>query len=224
MPKVEHNYTGIQKLIREDADKTRDLLRQLRLIVEGGQLIEPPLAKITELAMYASRLSYAINHFTIRHDITDSNKRVLYSEYESVMAFVNTEARNEPSLMTTPVIHPGIGDEYKLYREFGFSEQEFRDLLRWKNTWDINNVDMKAAWDFFVSEIIHDLMNGQYTIKFEEIILGVAGVVGVAFDVIFFSASPEPSVPMLVSSCTTGIAAIASKFSEVRRKLLGRGA
>lgn len=221
MPFVDHNEPWILGTIKKEANLTRDLLRKLRHIVEQGHILEPPVAIITELGRHASLLSHSIEQFTIRHDYLESNDEVHHSAYESVMTFVDAEAHRDPSLMTAPVYHPNARDEFETYRELGFSECEYNDLLLWKKAWQESDFNLKGAFDAFTTEIISDLKAGRYSIKIEDLVPGMAGIVGIGVDVVFFA--PTAEVPQLVSSCVTGFAAIATKFPEVQRKLFGRG-
>jgi hypothetical protein len=52
----------------------RDLIRDLRHIIEQGHILEPPLEIITELGRHASLLSHATYQFTLRHDCFESNE------------------------------------------------------------------------------------------------------------------------------------------------------
>jgi hypothetical protein len=221
MPFVEHNEPWIPGTVKREVDLTRNLLRRLRHIVEQGHIIEPPLAIITELGRHASLLSHAINQFTIRHDYLESTDKIHHSEHEGVVTFVDCEARREPSVLITPVCNVKGKDEFEIYQDLGFSEREYKDLLLWEKAWQERDFDLKGAFDLFTTEVVSDLQGGRYSIKIEDIVPGMAGIVGIALDVVFFA--PTAAVPPLVSSCATGIAAIAAKFPEVQRKLFGRG-
>jgi hypothetical protein len=221
MPFVDHNEPWILGTIKKEANLTRDLLRKLRHIVEQGHIPEPPVAIITELGRHASLLAHAIEQFTIRHDCLELDHKVHHSAYESVMTFVDAEAHREPFLMTGPVYHANAQDEFEIYRELGFSDCEYNDLLLWKKAWQESDFNLKGAFDAFTTEVVSDLQAGRYSIKIEDLVPGMAGIVGIALDVVFFA--PTSAVPQLVSSCTTGIAAIAAKFPEIQRKLFGRG-
>ncbi len=221
MPFINHNEPWILENIKKETDRTRDLLRRLRLLVEQGQIHEPPLKLITELGQHAYLLSHLISQYTIRHDYVDENDNLHHSEYEGVIAFVEHEVQKDPLLLTAPISHGAEPDEHQLYRELGFSEQEYKDLVRLKEAWLQSNLDMKGAFDLFTNEVVTQMMAGRYSIRIEDLVPGVAGLVGIAIDVTFFA--PTAAVPPLVSSCATGLAAIAAKFPDVLRKLLERG-
>lgn len=222
MPFVDQNEPWLLDAIERETKQTRDLLRKLRHIVEQGHIIDPPLALIGDLGRHTSVLANAIEMFTIRHDFVFESGQLHHSEYEGVMTFVAREIASDASLLTAPVIHNTGKTEYEIYREeLGFSEREYNDLLAWKEAWNINELDIKSAFDTFSSYVVAELQAARYSIKVEDIAPGIAGVVGIALDVAFFASTPV--IPALVSSCTTGIAAIAAKFPEIRRKLLGRG-
>jgi hypothetical protein len=221
MPFVDHNEPWVLETINREADRTRDLLRKLRHIVEQGRIVEPPLALISELGRHASLVARGIQQFTIRHDVVLESGELHHSEYEGVMPFVAGEVIKDSSLLTVPVLHVAGHSEYEIYRDLGFSEQEYKDLLTWKKAWDTNKLDMESAFDTFSSHVVAELQAARFSIKVEDIVPGIAGVVGIAIDVAFFA--PTATVPALVSSCATGLAAIAAKFPEVRRKLLERG-
>jgi len=137
------------------------------------------------------------------------------------MTFVDAEAHQEPSLVTAGIYHSNAQDEFEIYRGLGFSDREYEDLLLWKKAWQKSEFNLKGAFDAFTTEVVVDLQAGRYSIKIEDIVPGIAGIVGIALDIVFFA--PTGAVPQLVSSCATGIAAIATKFPEVQRKLFGRG-
>ena len=216
MPFVDHNESWVPDAIKREAERTKDLLRKLRHAVEQGHLYEPPLNLLSDLGRHAALLALGIHQYTVRHDFVEPSGSIHHSEFEDIVAFASNEARNDPGLLNVPVPH-----EYDLYQALGFSDQEYKDLLVWKKAWHGHEVDMKGAFDIFSSEVVSELQAARYSIKTEDIVPGVAGVVGIALDVGFFAATA--AVPALVSSCATGIAAIAAKFPEVRRKLLGRG-
>lgn len=218
MPFVDHNESRVLSVIKEEAEKVKDLLRNLRHIVEQGHLYEPPLDLVSDLGRHAAVLAVAINQYTIRHDFDGPSGSFHHSEFEDIVAFASDEAHKNPSLLNVPVPH-----DYDLYRELGFSDQEYQDLLTFKKSWEGHEFDMKGAFDIFSSQVVRDLQAARYSIKAEDIAPGVAGIVGIALDVVFFAATTPVAVPALVSSCATGLAAIAAKFPEVRRKLLGRG-
>jgi hypothetical protein len=138
------------------------------------------------------------------------------------MEFVGNELRRNPDLLVAPA-DPYGRDEYQIYRNLGFSDQEYKDLLAWRNAWQAHELNPKQAFDAFSSEVVDELMAGRSSVKAEDIVPGIAGVLGIAYDVTYFAATGGDGVSVLVQSCTTGLAAIASKFSVVRRKLLGRG-
>lgn len=219
MPYVDHNERRLRDTIQHETEETRRLLRNLRHVVEQGHLSEPPLQIITDLGRHAALLSRAIQQFTVRHDVVEVSGRTLYSEYEEIIDFVGEEVRREPELLSAP----DSPHEYQIYRDLGFSEQEYNDLLIWKRAWQAHELDPKRAFDAFSSDVVSELMAGRYSIKLEDIVPGVAGLVGIAFDITASTATGGIAVPVLVPSCCTGLAAIALKFPEVRRKLLGRG-
>jgi len=221
MPFTDHNEPWILGAIKQEADLTKDLLRKLRHTVEQGHLVEPPLRQISELGRHASILARAIQQFTIRHDFVLESGDLHHSEYESVIPFVANEVSNDPSLLTVDALHFAGPSEYETYRDLGFSEREYKDLITWKKAWDVSNLDMVKAFEFFASDVVAELQVARYSIKVEDIVPGLAGLIGIALDVVFFA--PTVAVPALVSSCTTGLAAIAAKFPEVRRKLWERG-
>jgi hypothetical protein len=119
-------------------------------------------------------------------------------------------------------MHLNGPDEYSIYRdELGFSQREYDDLLAWKKAWDVHKFDADAAFETFSSSVVSELQAARYSVSAADIVPGVAGIVGIAIDVGFFG--PTLAVPALVASCATGLAAIAAKFPEVRKKLIGRG-
>lgn len=221
MPFVDQNEPWLIEVIERETDQTRKLLRKLRHIVEQGQIIEPPLALISDLGRHASLLAKEIEMFTIRHDFVLESGQVHHSEYEGVMSFVTGKIKENPSLLIAPVFHGPRQSEYQIYRELGFSEREYNDLLAWKKAWDIDQLNIKDAFDTFSDYVVAELQAARCSIKTEDLVPGIAGIVGIAVDVAFFA--PTAAIPPLVASCTTGIAAIAAKFPEVRRKLLERG-
>jgi len=221
MPFVDQNEPGLLDVIKRETDQTRDLIRKLRHIVAQGHIIDPPLTLISDLGHHTSLLAQAIEMFTIRHDFVLESGQLHHSEYEGVMTFVARKVASDSSLLTAPVLHGAGKTEYEIYRELGFSEREYNDLLAWKKAWNINKLDIKSAFDTFSNYVVAELQAARYSIKVEDIAPGIAGVVGIALDVAFFASTPV--IPALVSSCTTGIAAIAAKFPEIRRKLLERG-
>ena len=218
MPYIDHNNPAIIDTIKSESEKTKDVLRRLRHAIEQGQTWEPPLALITELGKHASMLSCAISQYTVRHDFVAEGGNVHHSTYDRVITFAQQEALMEPSLLFS---REREEQEYELYRDLGFSDQEYKDLLEWKKFWQKNNYNLEAAFNEFAGYVVSELQAGRYSIKAEDIAPGVAGIVGIAVDVVFFATAAQ--VPALVTSCATGLAAIAAKFSEVRRKLLGRG-
>lgn len=221
MPFTDQNEPWVLDAIKQEAERTRDLLRKLRHTVEQGQLGEPPLGLISELGRHASLLARAIQQFTIRHDFVLESGDLHHSEYESVIPFVASEVSNDPSLLAVDVPHLAGPSEYEIYRDLGFSEREYKDLIVWKKAWDVSNLNMVQAFDFFVSDVVAELQAARYSIKMADILPGLAGLVGIALDVAIFA--PTGAVPALVSSCTTGLAAIAAKFPEVQQKLWERG-
>jgi hypothetical protein len=223
VPYVDQNGPELRETIRRESEETRRLLRNLRHVIEQGAIYGPPLEITTEVGFHAARLSRAIQQFTARHDVVDVSGKILYSEYEEVMEFVGNEVRREPDLLHAPISGPHGNDEYQLYRELGFSDQEYEDLLKFKESWQAHEFNPKEAFDEFSSSVVADIMAGRDTIKAEDIVPGVAGVVGIAFNVTFFGATAGAGISVLVASSCTGLAAIATKFSVVRRKLLGRG-
>jgi hypothetical protein len=193
MPFVDHNEPWTLGTIKKEANLTRDLLRKLRHLIEQGHILEPPVAIITELGRHASLLAHAIEEFTIRHDYLESDDKVHHSAYESVMTFVDAEAHREPSLMTARVYHTSAQDEFEIYRELGFSDREYKDLLLWKKAWQESAFNLKGAFDAFTTEVVSDLQAGRYSIKIEDLVPGLAGIVGIALDVVFFA--PSAAVP-----------------------------
>jgi hypothetical protein len=210
---IKHNEPWVVAAIKLETEQTRKLLRQVRHIVEQGHVQQPPNELIAELGRHAALLAHAISQFTLRCEATGPAGSTYYT-YEDVPTFVTTQARLDPSSLLAPVVHPDGADEKILYREeLGFSEQEYKDLVQWKQSWDANSFDMKAAFDEFASKVVSDLQAAKYSIKIEDVAPGVAGLVGIAVDVV--SAVSTGVGIMLVSSCATGIAAIAAKFPDV---------
>jgi len=223
MPFVDHNEPWILENIKTESERTKDLLRKLRHVVEQGHLQQEPHDLVSKLGLHAGLLARSIQQYTIRHDFLEREDGPLHhSEYEGVMQFVEGSAREHPEYIHVLPAHAGGPDEYRMYRdELGFSEQEYRDLLVWKKALDVDQMNPAGAFDVFSSGVIAELQAGRYSIAPADIVPGVAGIVGIAADVAFFNETL--AVPALVASCTTGLAAIASKFEEVKRKLLGRG-
>jgi hypothetical protein len=222
MPLTDHNEPQVIDAIEREAKITRDLLRKLRHVVEQGHLTEPPLGLISELGRHASLLARAIQRFTIRHDFLLGPQGPLdHSEYDSVIRFIAGAVAENPSLLAFEVDHPIGPSEYEIYKDLGFSEREYRDLLAWRKACDVSKLNLAKAFDFFTSDVLEELQAARYSIKAADIVPGLAGLLGIALDVAFFA--PTGAVPPLVSSCVTGIAAIAAKFPEVNQKLWERG-
>lgn len=216
MPFVDHNAPRLLEFIKQESDEVRKRLRKLRHLVEQGHINYPPEELLTELGRHTGLLSNAIRQYTIRHNFVDQNDSFLFSTYEDPISFVALNAMENPSLISTPVDW-----EYDIYKELGFSEQEFRDLEVWKNSYEPKECDYVSAFDHFADYVVRELQKARCEINPGDIVPGIAGIIGIATDITFFVTSAN--VPALVSSCTTGLAAIAAKFPTVRKKLLGRG-
>lgn len=222
MPFTDHNSPRIVATIEQEVEHTRDYLRRLHHIVEQGNIGgDPPLKLITQLGYHASQLSRLIQQFTVRHDAFLESGDFSYSNYENIINFVSNTVVLEPSLRLTEVIHKGRESEEDIYRSLGFSKHEYEDLLRWKEAWQTSHLNMAKAFDFFVSDVVEDLQAGRYQGKLENAIYGTVGLIGIAVDVTTFASSG--AVPMLVSSCTTGIAAICMHFPKIYEKIRSEG-
>lgn len=216
MPNVKHNHPQVLESIKRESEEVRKLLRRLRHLVEQGQIEPPPEKVLSDLGQHVWVLSNGIRTFTIWHGILDENKKLIYSIYQDPISFVDYELCKDPNLLEFEE-----QDEYDLYCELGFTKQEYEDLRIWKKGLAKHDFSFADAFDYFVNEVVRELQHARYKIKIKDIIPGIGGVVGIATDLVFFV--PSGNVPALVSSCSTGILAIASKFSDVRAKLLGKG-
>ena len=127
MPYLDHNYPQILEFIRKESEEVRNSLRKLRHLVEQGQTNEPPERILAELGRHTWGLTNTIRMYTIRHDYVDENENLVYSSYDDPIAFVDTELHENPELLDLDE-----RDEYDLYRELGFTKQEYEDLKRWK--------------------------------------------------------------------------------------------
>ncbi len=211
MPFVNHNSHAAIERLKERSDAARLRIRKLRHAIEHGA-VEPLEGTLAELGRELALLDASIRTYTIRHDYLHADDSVAFSTYEDPLAFIGAQIAGAPGLALTKVEH-----EEEIYRELGYTKQEFDDLMAWKEALDLNGLNVRAAYDHFVSHVLRDLQAAQYKISIRDIAPGVAGMVGIAANVTFFVASG--SVPTLVSSCTTGLAAIAARFPDVRDRL-----
>jgi hypothetical protein len=198
-----------------------------------------PRRLVAELGGGTALLTRKIQQFTVRSDFIDAKRKPLFSTFEEPVPFaarILNEAKVIPNFK--------LEHDRKLYRELGFTDRDYDDLVvfaeglckrrREPSHRDYLRVppptdphasvddplcaDLEGAFDHFADHIVRELMQGRSSLTAGEVVPGLAGIVGIAIDVTFFATSA--SVPSLLGSVTTGIAAIASKFSQVRRKLL----
>jgi hypothetical protein len=216
MPYVDHNNPQFLEYIKKESEEVRGLLRRLRHLVEQGHIEVPPERILASLGQHTWILTNAIRLYTVRHEYVDENDNLVYSSFEDPIAFVDSELHGNPELL-----HHEERDEYDLYGEFGFTRQEYEDLKLWKRGLSEHYFCLTDAFDHFANHVIRELQHARYEIELEDLVPGVGGILGIAIDVLFFV--PTTNIPGLVSSCATGVLAIASKFPDVRAKLLGRG-
>lgn len=217
MPHVDHVPIELRRSVEHETLIVRDLIRKLRLLIEAGHIDHPPLGLLSQLGEHSHRLACAVRQFTIRTDFIRPDGEVVYSSYQEPIEFVEDQVRGNTDLILTAVPH-----DDEIYRSLGFSERELEDLNHLKELMAKEKPpNLQAAFDEFAGRIVRDLQKAKYDVTVEDVAFGVAGIVGIATDIVGFATSAD--IPQLVGSCGTGLAAIAAKFPAVRGKLLGRG-
>jgi hypothetical protein len=215
MPDVDHNSADLVARLYRESYETRRVLQKLRHIVEQGHIATVPVNVMTELGYHATQLANCIRTLTIRHDYVDMDGKPLHSSYWNPLSYVDNAIREDPGILNH-IIH----DERELYMSLGFTSQEFDGLEAWRRELRYHQSDefsVERAFNYFVDYVLRDLQAGNSLLRPNDIIPPVIGMVGIGIDVWSFLLTPV--VPPLVGSVANGIGAIASKFTDVMRKL-----
>jgi len=216
MPFIDHNPEKLVEILSLETNDTRRALNKLRHAVQTGHLDPPPERLLTELALHGQRLANAIRMVTIRHEYVDSVGKPLFNTYENPLVFVDSTIQQDPSL-----IQAFPDSDRDLYKDLGFTDQEYDDLIAWKEGLKAGGLSLQPAFDYFVDYVLRDLQAAKAEIKAEDVVPAIVGLVGIGVDVGAFLATAN--VPALVGSSVSGIGAIAIKFSTVKNKLFGTG-
>jgi NTP pyrophosphatase (non-canonical NTP hydrolase) len=119
--------------------------------------------------------------------------------------------KNNSALIKSPK------DESELYKEFGFTDQEYKDLLAWHSVMGNSNeaIDFTSAF----KEYIAILENGKEEPKegWDKLIPAATGLISIAGDIVAFHGSGD--VHTLYYSTSSGILSIAGAFKSVMRRL-----
>lgn len=211
MPIINHNRINLVNSIRKKIVEVKKITRRLRHSIEKGSVFIPPEKLLIQLAKETSELTELVNQYTIRNEW----KKIEYSdreEFETPMQFVENEFHHNEEYVYTEVKW-----EREIYKGMGMDNEDYENLINWKNALNSNEVNLTAAYEEFSDKIINQIRDERIRIGFDRSILGIAGTVGIASDVTMFH--EFQMIPAIVSSCITGISAMSREFRFVKRKL-----
>jgi len=154
-----------------------------------------------------------MNRYTIQNEdsILKNQPR---KQFETPIEFVEKELKQHPQYLYKEVVW-----EHNIYSELGFSNQEYQDLIQWKNSLPPSEINLERAFDKFSDYIIGRNEKEKKDVESSDLLDALSGSVGMAIDLLFFHDLQR--IPELVSSSIIGLAAIAKKIRSVKNILFG---